>query len=450
MSRRRVLILCYFYPPLAGGGVHRVLSFTRHLPASGWDCTVVCAGGEDYWVTDESLVARVPPATEVIRVNGGSALAALLRWRRGDRGRRRGGTYAALRRMSDWWLLPDSYLGWARRAGAAAARRIAAGGVDALLSSSPPDSVHLAALGLARRFPIPWVADFRDPWIGLHLRTPPTPWHRARQAALERSVMERADLVLAASATDAVRAADPARRAPRRIEHLANGFEPQAPAAGAPRAASEPAPAASSVQVAGPGDAGRGRFTWVFTGTLSLMADTGFVLEGLHDLFARLPEARRDTRLRLLGPYDRDDEDRADALGLRGIVAFEGARSHAETLAAQRAADGLLLWKPRGAPTMVPGKLYEYLDSGRPILAVLPPGDEAAALVERAGGARVAPGDRAALGAALEAAWRAWRAAGPAAAARPQWVDDYARPRLAQRLAGLLDGLAAASGGGAA
>ena len=68
MPRRRALILCYFFPPLAGGGVHRVLSFVKHLPAHGWDCTVVCAGEHDYWVTDESLIAEVPANTEVIRV----------------------------------------------------------------------------------------------------------------------------------------------------------------------------------------------------------------------------------------------------------------------------------------------------------------------------------------------------------------------------------------------
>src|SRR5947207_662284 len=73
---RRLLVLCYFYPPLAGGGVHRVLGFTRHLPKHGWECTVVCADRGDYWVEDESLLARVPQGTEVIRVRGGSALSA--------------------------------------------------------------------------------------------------------------------------------------------------------------------------------------------------------------------------------------------------------------------------------------------------------------------------------------------------------------------------------------
>ncbi|MGH7731184.1 MAG: hypothetical protein ACRENJ_08045, partial [Candidatus Eiseniibacteriota bacterium] len=77
MSARRLLVLSYFYPPLAGGGVHRVLGFTRHLPAHGWACTVVCAGEEDYWVRDETLVRDVPAGTEVIRAPGGSALAAL-------------------------------------------------------------------------------------------------------------------------------------------------------------------------------------------------------------------------------------------------------------------------------------------------------------------------------------------------------------------------------------
>ena len=81
---RRVLLLAYFYPPLAGGGVHRVLSFTRHLPAHGWACTVVCAGERDYWVSDESLVASVPHETEVIRVEGGSGLSTWLRLKRGD------------------------------------------------------------------------------------------------------------------------------------------------------------------------------------------------------------------------------------------------------------------------------------------------------------------------------------------------------------------------------
>lgn len=421
MTRRRLLALAYFFPPLAGGGVHRVLSFARHLPAHGWDVTVVCAGPEDYWVRDESLLAQVPAATEVIRVPGGSALASLLRVRGGASGTRRGGTFAGLRALSDWWLLPDSYAGWAKRAARAAAQRLARGGVDVLLTTSPPDSVHLAGAPLARRFGLPWVADFRDPWIGLHFRTPPSGWHRARQAALERGVLAGADLVLAASRThlDDLRAGGAARRA----EHLPNGFEPMAGAAGPP--------------------ADPDHFRVAFTGTLSLMEDAGTALEAVHDVLAKHGEARRRLRADLAGPYDLDYEDRALALGLKGIVRFAGSLAHAESRALQRAADLLLLWKPRGAGfrTMVPGKLYEYLDSGRPVVALLPEDDEAAALVRRAGGTVLPPGDRGALARELETRYMAWREGGRTPAARPAWLDEHARPHLAGRLAGLLDGL---------
>ncbi|MEQ1834283.1 MAG: hypothetical protein ABL977_14640, partial [Candidatus Eisenbacteria bacterium] len=263
---KRLLVLAYFYPPLAGGGVPRVLSFTRHLPEHGWACTVVCAGEHDYWVRDESLLAAVPAATEVIRVTGGSGLAAVLRLRGAStQGRRSSTGFAALRALSDWFLLPDSYAGWARRAVRAASARIAAGGIDAVLSSSPPDSVHLAAgqvVRAARRGAhrtLPWIADFRDPWIGSHFRTPPTRWHAARHAAMEASVTGGADLVLAASRThhDALAARTVAR--PARLLHLPNGFEPGAAAVRA--VANEP-----------------GVFRMVFTGSLSLMEDAGTLL----------------------------------------------------------------------------------------------------------------------------------------------------------------------------
>ncbi len=447
---RRLLLLCYFYPPLGGGGVHRVLGFTRWLPEHGWDCTVVCAGPEDYWVRDESLVDRIPPATEVIRVPGGSALSAWLRLRRGrdrragsadaapgaargDAGRRSGAVFGGLRTLSDWLLLPDSYAGWARRARGVAAARLARGDVSVVLSTSPPDSVHLAALPLARRLGLPWVADFRDPWIGLHFRRPPTAWHAARQRDLERRVLAGADLVLAASRTHVDDLERDAGGRPRRVVHLPNGYEPDATA---------PLPPA-------PGDPLH--FTLVFSGTLSLMPDVEVLFEALHQLLAQRPEARRRIRVRLAGPFDTDYEDRAVALGLKGIVEFTGPLAHGEARALQRAADLLLLWKPRGYRTMVPGKTYEYLDAGRPIVALLDEDDEAARLVRRAGGTCLPPGDRERLATEIERRYLAWKegagAAAPALPGRPEWLGEHTRSSLSARLATLLDGLADGRGG---
>lgn len=434
MSARRVLLMAYFFPPLAGGGVHRALSFVRHLPAHGWACTVVCAGPEDYWVRDESLLARVPAETEVIRVSGGSALSAWLAWRRRGAGaaadRRPSGAFGLLRRASDWWLLPDSYAGWAARAREAAAARLQRGDVHALLSTSPPDSVHLAARALAERTRVPWVADFRDPWIGLHFKRPPTAWHRARQAAMERAVVTRADRLLAASRAhaDDLEAMSGRRGA---VVHLPNGFEP---AVEPPADASGTAPASAS---------GDDAFRLAFTGTLSLMPEANTFLEAVHDVLARRPEARQRLRVDLVGPYESDHEDRAAALGLSGVVRFHGARPHAETRAIQRRADALVLWRPAGEGyrTMVPGKLYEYLDAGRPVLALWPGDEEAAQLVRRGGGVVVAPGDRAALAREVETRYMAWKDSGPAPRVRPDWLSEHERPALASRLARELDQL---------
>src|SRR6185295_9991245 len=107
----------------------------------------------------------------------------------------------------------------------------------------------------------------------------------------------------------------------------------------------------------------------------------------------------------------------------------------------QRRADLLLLWKPDGAGyrTMVPGKLYEYLDAGRPLLAIVPDGEEAARLATDAGAERVDPDDRTALAAAFDRAFDAWAAHGPAPDRRPEWIDQHARGAIARRLGGLLD-----------
>src|SRR5437899_152112 len=86
-------------------------------------------------------------------------------------GRRRPArAFGLLRRLSDFWLIPDPYVTWAGRCRAAGARLLRRGRFDAMLSTSPPDSVHLAASSLRERFALPWVADFRDPWMGLYHR----------------------------------------------------------------------------------------------------------------------------------------------------------------------------------------------------------------------------------------------------------------------------------------
>jgi glycosyltransferase involved in cell wall biosynthesis len=261
--------------------------------------------------------------------------------------------------------------------------------------------------------------------MGLHFRTPPTAWHRRRQERLERDVLRGADRVLAASRTHAelLRAGSAADGLdPGRIVHLPNGYEPM----------DDDGAAATSRSDA-----------WIvaYTGTIALMPDVGVFLEAVHDLLARLPEARRRLRARLMGPFETGYRDRAEALGLTGIVEFAGPRPHVEARALQRAASLLVHWQPREFPTMVPGKVYEYIDAGRPIVAVLDPTTEVAELLRESGATVVPTGDRVALSAELERRYRIWREHGPESSLPRGRLATHRRDALAARLAGILDQL---------
>ena len=98
-------------------------------------------------------------------------------------------------------------------------------------------------------------------------------------------------------------------------------------------------------------------------------------------------------------------------------------------------------FKPHGDGyrTMVPGKLYEYLDTGRPLLALLPSGDEAAELVRRSGGWVGEPGRVEPLAAEIAARLARWRASGRERSARPDWLESHTRGALARKLAVALD-----------
>jgi hypothetical protein len=308
-----------------------------------------------------------------------------------------------LRALSRFFLFPDSYAAWGRPAIEAGLKRVRAGGIDAVISTSPPETAHLVGEALGR----PWVADFRDPWVALHYRKPPTPFHAARHRAAEAHVLRTADRVLCASRThyDAVRVV-----AGERAVFLPNGIELE-----------QEAPTAPARTTDGPR-------TVVSTGSHVDMPALFALLDAL--------QRRRDANIRIVlaGPHDAALARLAD-----DRVTFAGILPHAEARALQRSADALLFVRNEGSgyEAMVPGKTYEYLDARRPIVALVA-ASEAANLL-REGGARVfgpAEGD-AALQALLAPALPV-----PDEAAIARILAPRSRKALAGELARVLDGLA--------
>lgn len=409
---KRVLVVAYFYPPIAGGGVYRTLGFARHLPSFDFTPVVLTGPGDSPWVSDPELL-RLAPDVEVVRTARRGAPPIP----RG--GATRPGWMSALARAASWVAIPDAYARWRGAAVRAGLARIRAGGIDAIYSTSPPDTDHLVARDLARAGGLPWIADFRDPWIGLGYRNPPTAWHRGRHEALLRGVLADATRVVAATEGTARWLAG-FSTAPSRAAVIENGYEAVEWTAVRPRRF----PA----------------FTIVHAGRLSEDRTLEPFLRGLAAFLARHPDRRATMQCLLYGPRDAAQERAARDARLDDVVRFEGQAPHAQILALEAGADLLLLVKSASERyrDLIPGKLYEYIGAARPVLAIAPEGAAADLVRKLRMGWVAAPGAPEAIAAALEKAWeRAPGVPGHTPAEREPFTRRAAAGRLAAILAEL-------------
>lgn len=434
---RPVLVVSYYFPPSGGPGVQRVLKFVRYLPASGYRPVVLTVPETaSFPLLDHSLAAEIPPEAKIVRspirefygiyraaAGAGSSrgmenLVTTARPGEGLRERVLHGLRAAL-------FIPDGRVGWLPGGTRAGLRAIRAEGVEVILASGPPFTAHWIARRLADRTGLPLVLDFRDPWTR-------APFYPRRPAAsrvlderLEWSCLRRADAVLTVNRDirDDLLARHPGLDAAR-FHILPNGYDPA-------------------------DFAGRSwdpRADWTLTHTGTLPGDrfpTGFT-SALRRLLAEDPEAGARLRIRMIGRRNSELDRHLSEPPLDSLVRFEGYLPHAESVVALLESRLLLLFieeGPRSAGILT-GKLFEYLGSGAPVLAVAPDG-EAAELVRRVRAGRVVRGnDEEAVLAALREAVAAFRS-GRRAFGEPRrvLVEEYARPTLTVRLAAILDAL---------
>jgi glycosyltransferase involved in cell wall biosynthesis len=413
----KVLLVTMYFPPGGGGGVPRPLKFATHLPAHGIE-THVLAPDDPKWLYSDPTP---PPPTQawVHRARylgpGTRSLAQELEGRQGlDR------LAVQARALSRRVLVPDENVSWNLTAIPAAVRIVRAEGIDVVLTTSPPNSVHLVGAAVKRLTGARWVADLRDP-ITMH------PHRRVESVAVRakekvsdsvaRLVARQADAIVGASdaIVEDVRALKPRGY----VTAILNG--------------------ADFDDFAGleyrPGPRFRITHTGSFFGKrdprpfLTALADSG-----LEDVVARFvggfPASARAWAEEALG----------DRLELHPYVPRRDA------LALQRDSDALLLLIPHAGGRgrgVLSGKVFEYLAAERPILAAVPPDGAAAELVRETGtGVVAAPDDVEALTAALRdlhGRWTAGTLDGTALSAEDK--ERLGRGARVEELAELLRGL---------
>lgn len=374
----RVLYVAFYFPPTSGGGVERTLRFCEHLPEHGIDCEVLAPVDARWLADDPASLARIPAGLRVHRVRyrgpgnrvlpadriaaaTGAAERALVRAR------------LAPRRL----LLPDVDVPWLVDLVPEALRLLRTGRFDALLTTSPPHSVAVAGGMLARRTGVPWIADWRDPWLANPDVAGDRAAVRAKLAASARLARLVAPRMAAASCVNEAIADEVRALAPQvPVEVIPNGAEVE--------------------QIAALERHADPRLTFLFTGYFFGDRGPGVFLDGLAAVLRERPELRDRLRARFIGSFPDAERDRLALLGLSGVVAIEPTRAHDVVLQAQRDADVLLLFMQdrAGAEAVVPAKTWEYLAADRPVLALVPPqGAAAQELTAAAAGEIVAPQD---------------------------------------------------------
>jgi glycosyltransferase involved in cell wall biosynthesis len=387
-----VLFLAWYFPPVGGAGVQRSLKFARFLPEHGVRPVVLAgpaAQGSRWAPADASLAAEVPPDLVVLRAERGPEPRP-----RDRRWQRLTGADPALAACWRAFVLD------------AGARAAAAHRPRAIVVTLGPYECLAGALALGKELALPVIADLRDPWALDEMRAY---GHRLQQYCDQRRMRQElarcaAVIMNTPAATQMLCSAVPTI-AGDRAACITNGYDAGDFAA--------PPPAA-------PRD---GRFRIVHTGYLhsdsALAADRRlrwrdlllggsrgvdlwgrthrYLLAAIDRLASDAPALAERIEVHLHGvPSPADEAETARSPRSAQVRAF-GYRPHAETVAAMRAADLLFLpmqGLPPGQPaSIVPGKTYEYLASGRPILAAVPDGD-ARDFVQAAGaGVAVAPDD---------------------------------------------------------
>lgn len=406
--RKTVLLVTTDYPPLAGTNTRRMESFARYLPEYDWTPLVLTLAIEDMALIESSWVSDGAVETERVRTPGLQPLVRRLRGQRPRRTKEGGetagdsaggathgerpvwrtalgaiwGLVVALERAS---YVPDPRRLWSAAASRAALRLGAKRRIDAVVTSSPPFSAHFVGMRLQRRLGIPWVADFRDLWVGRPYRSLPYRWQHYLDTVYESRVISRANrLSLASPGWVPIFRRRYGSGIVEKTTIITNGFD-------AAMLESNPV----CVPARGRGERMR-PITMAYTGALHEGESPWPLIHALARVAeqAGVERVRSGFQLRFMGPGGADWDGLRAYLrerGLEGVVRFLGTRSHAESLEEQRGADILLILSAPPHDETIRGKSFEYMATGKPIFALLPEGSTQAGILEPSGLATIVP-----------------------------------------------------------
>ncbi len=408
---RRVLFIAYNFPPHGGAGVQRSVKFVKYLPEFGWRPLVLTTTADASPVQDSTLLNDVSADVPIRRVPGFSItrLQARLARHRMDR------LAVALNLLLQ---IPDPTRFWARNTHAAISQIVQREKPHVIYTTSGPYSNHLVGLWARRRFHLPWLADFRDPW-SQNLLMPYLPGYRAINRRMERQVLAEADCVACVSQPWLSDLQKNLGRQAEKFIVLPNGYD---------ETDVQPLPPPTPTE----------RFTLTHLGSFYHNRRPDALIQAIQLLIqtGRIPQS--EIRVVFVGKNARQHVPDTPPFETHDYV------PHKELDRFRNETSAFLLVLATSPDNVgnYSGKLFEYLALNRPILGVAPPGGVAEQLIHATRTGITANGDVSAIADAVEDLFRQYKSG--AADWNPDWtiIRQYTRRNLTARLAAEFNRLA--------
>lgn len=418
-----VLIITYYWPPSAGAGVQRWLKFAKYLPEMGWRPIIFTPENPQFDLKDESLLKDIPSEADILKFPIWEPYAffkkitGIKKLKQGQiLEERRNGFFKQLSIFLRGNLfVPDPRVFWVKPASKFLLEMIESNGIEHIVTTGPPHSMHLIGRRLKLAIPtLRWIADFRDPWTEWDILqqmyiTPPI-WKIHQR--LEQKVLKMADQVLA---TGASASASFLALGARHSTHITNGYD-------AKDAVLEERDEA---------------FTVSHVGMLSADRNPEVLWEQLN----QLAEQTKGFRLHLAGLLSAEVlRSIQNNQALYTSTKVEEYLPHEEVMKRYQRSHLLLLMQTRANSTQLPGKFFEYLQAKRPILFIGDPQSDVAHILKKThSGECFAYDDSLGIAQFLEERFEDFNKQRQSFSFRG--IERYERKALTRKLADLLDSL---------
>lgn len=370
MEPKKILIITYYWPPAGGPGVQRWLKFVKYLPDFGIQPVVYIPENPTYPIVDENLVKEVSDKAIILKHKIFEPYQLASFFSKNKTKKISSGIIPNQKKQSFLdktflWIrgnlfIPDARVFWVKPSVSYLEKYIQENNIDTIVTSGPPHSLHLIGLELKQKLNVKWFADFRDPWttIGYHKSLRLSNYAAKKHKALEHQVLNSADTIIVTSKTTKIEFEAITNK---HIAIITNGYDDEK----------------VEKQILD------SKFSLAHIGSFLSERNPAILWESLVELINEIPDFKSHLEIKLIGAVSQEVLETISQFELNSYLNNLGYVSHAEAIAHQRKSQILLLIEIDSEDTksIIPGKLFEYMVSNRPIIAIGPKDSDFAEII---------------------------------------------------------------------